>query len=72
MNHERSRNPFIVAGDDEMKYCFSSPRSCKLRRFFKRSPMDTSYDDRPAIEMDALGYSDKSVDPAGIDEHLAN
>ena len=54
-----------------MKYHFSSQSGRRLRRFFKRSPMDTGYDDRlPAEEICASNKTDLTA--AGIFEVLAN
>jgi hypothetical protein len=44
-----------------MKYHFSSPRGPRLRRFFKRSPMDTGYDDRLPAEADSAYFATNPV-----------
>jgi hypothetical protein len=54
-----------------MKVRFSSPRNPKIRRFFKRSPMDTGYDDWLPDEQDMNCFSDKNGFLAGIDDFLA-
>jgi hypothetical protein len=55
-----------------MKYHFSSQSGCRIRRFFKRSPMDTGYDDRLPAESDQMCPANKTAFSAGIYDIVAN
>ncbi len=55
-----------------MKYHFSSQSGRPMRRFFKRSPMDTGYDDRLPAEFDQMYSLNKTAFSAGIYDIVAN